>query len=134
MKRLIYCVLAGAVAVAPGPCFGQAIGESIQIQANTPAPAMPGSSRLTSGRLRARRSQTAASGQIITIAKGHYQLPPKKANAGSAEPFVVYGGDDDNDDGIKAPAQSAPQPQVAPVKAQGAPSPTQKAPSQKPPP
>lgn len=135
MKRLIYCVLAGVVAAAPGLCFGQAIGESIQIQANTPAPSMTSSSRLTSGRRssRAKRTQTAANGQIITIAPRQYQPPAKNANAGSAEPTVAYGGDDGNDDSSKAPAQPATQPQVAPVKAQDTPSSTQKAPAQKPP-
>lgn len=135
MKRLAYCVLASLLIGGSALCSGQAIGEMVQIQpkVSPPAPAMSGSSNGFSGRSRVRRNIPSTSGGIITISKGHYQLPAKKSSTGQAQPaFTIHGDDSEQASTNAQPAQS-PKPQAAPTKVENPATPKNGAPAAVPP-
>jgi hypothetical protein len=129
MKRLTYCVVALLLIGGSGLCFGQAIGEMMQVQprVSPPAPSMPGNSNGFSGRSRVRRNIPSTSGGVINMGKTHYQLPAKTTSTGQPQPaFKVYG-DDADDDSTNAQPAPSPKPQItAPAKVGNAPPPAAK--------
>jgi hypothetical protein len=133
MKRLIYCVMAALLAVAPGLCFGQAIGEMMQIQPKAPAvsPSMPGNMTF-SGQTKIRRRVPSTSGGVINMGKTHYELPAKTSSTGQAQPvFTIHGGD--ADDAQDSPAQSTKPQAAAPSKVENVPAKANNTPTPAPP-
>lgn len=128
MTRLIHYALAALLVSAAGPCFGQAIGEMVQLGSHTPQPVKPGTVMPGGPQSTTERAHI-SKGAKVTVAKGSYHLPARTANTKNQPAFTVYNNGDassDADDKTDASAGQAQQSQASPAKPNAAPPPKQK--------